>query len=227
MDEGEDAVGTHAVAPLARAVRGEPLADGAWVGGSVEFGEDLVDAEALTRVLCDRLAQLLEVVGVLNLLQDGGADEVGGGGALGMRESVDEPGAAQTEVRLGWLGPTRHADGGFAPYAPLAVHVGASPASLLDAVLREEKGWTYGMRAGFRPRSRVGEFTVSGSFTTESTAEAVGEMVRLLRSVDGGIEERDATEARDYALLTAPMRYATAQVVAHEAAVLALSLIHI
>lgn len=136
--------------------------------------------------------------------------------------TVDRPGAAQTEVRLGWLGPTRHAEGGFAPYAPLAVHVGASPASLLDAVLREEKGWTYGMRAGFRPRSRVGEFTVSGSFTTESTAEAVQEMVRLLRTVRDGIEEKAATEARDYALLTAPMRYATAQVVAHEAAVLAL-----
>ena len=155
---------------------------------------------------------------------DGAPIETAGEGAQPPLEvlTVDRPGAAQTEVRVGWLGPTRHAEGGFAPYAPLAVHVGASPASLLDAVLREEKGWTYGMRAGFRPRSRVGEFTVSGSFTTESTAEAVGEMVRLLRSVDDGIEEKAATEARDYALLTAPMRYATAQVVAHEAAVLAL-----
>ena len=155
---------------------------------------------------------------------DGAPIETAGEGAQPPLEvlTVDRPGAAQTEVRLGWLGPTRHAEGGFAPYAPLAVHVGASPASLLDAVLREEKGWTYGVRAGFRPRSRVGEFTVSGSFTTESTAEAVGEMVRLLRSVDNGIEEKAATEARDYALLTAPMRYATAQVVAHEAAVLAL-----
>lgn len=155
---------------------------------------------------------------------DGAPIETAGEGTQPPLEvlTVDRPGAAQTEVRVGWLGPTRHAEGGFAPYAPLAVHVGASPASLLDAVLREAKGWTYGMRAGFRPRSRVGEFTVSGSFTTESTAEAVQEMVRLLRSVDDGIEERDATEARDYALLTAPMRYATAQVVAHEAAVLAL-----
>ena len=155
---------------------------------------------------------------------DGAPIEQAGEGAQPPLEvlTVNRPGAAQTEVRLGWLGPTRHAEGGFAPYAPLAVHVGASPASLLDAVLREEKGWTYGMRAGFRPRSRVGEFTVSGSFTTESTAEAVQEMVRLLRSVDDGIEEKAATEARDYALLTAPMRYATAQVVAHEAAVLAL-----
>ncbi|QRO86746.1 M16 family metallopeptidase [Kytococcus sedentarius] len=155
---------------------------------------------------------------------DGAPIEQAGEGAQPPLEvlTVDRPGAAQTEVRLGWLGPTRHTEGGYAPYAPLAVHVGASPASLLDAVLREEKGWTYGMRAGFRPRSRVGEFTVSGSFTTESTAEAVQEMVRLLRSVDDGIEEKAATEARDYALLTAPMRYATAQVVAHEAAVLAL-----
>ncbi|OLT28504.1 hypothetical protein BJF82_03190 [Kytococcus sp. CUA-901] len=78
------------------------------------------------------------------------------------------------------------------------------------------------MRAGFRPRSRVGEFTVSGSFTTESTAEAVQEMVRLLRTVRDGIEEKAATEARDYALLTAPMRYATAETLAHEAAVLTL-----
>ena len=134
---------------------------------------------------------------------DGASIETAGEGAQPPLEvlTVDRPGAAQTEVRVGWLGPTRHAEGGFAPYAPLAVHVGASPASLLDAVLREEKGWTYGMRAGFRPRSRVGEFTVSGSFTTESTAEAVGEMVRLLRSVDDGIEEKAATEARDLSLI--------------------------
>ncbi|OFS15002.1 pitrilysin family protein [Kytococcus sp. HMSC28H12] len=135
---------------------------------------------------------------------------------------VERRGAAQTEVRLGWIGPTRHTEGGYAPYAPLAVHVGASPTSLLDEVLREEKGWTYGMRAAFRPRAGRGEFMVSGSFTTEATAEATRELVRLLRSVDAGIDEADATAARDFALLTAPMRYATGQVVAHEAAVLGL-----
>ncbi|WP_462417168.1 M16 family metallopeptidase [Kytococcus sp. Marseille-QA3725] len=135
---------------------------------------------------------------------------------------IERRGAAQTEVRLGWIGPTRHVEGGYAPYAPLAVHVGASPTSLLDEVLREEKGWTYGMRAAFRPRAGRGEFMVSGSFTTEATAEAVHELVRLLRGVDAGIEEADAVAARDFALLTAPMRYATGQVVAHEAAVLGL-----
>lgn len=135
---------------------------------------------------------------------------------------VHRPGAAQTEVRVAWLGPTRHDPEGYHVYAPLAVHVGASPASVLDEVLREEKGWTYGMRASFRPRHRVGEVLVSGSFTTDSTAEAVLELLRLLRGVGDGIEPGAAAAARDFALLTAPMRYATADSVAHEAAVLTL-----
>ncbi len=59
---------------------------------SVEFVEDFVDAEALAGVLCDGLAQLLEVVGVLDLLQDGGTGEVGDGDALEVGELADELG---------------------------------------------------------------------------------------------------------------------------------------
>ena len=36
MDECEDSVGTHPVAPFARAVRGQCLAEGAWIGASVK-----------------------------------------------------------------------------------------------------------------------------------------------------------------------------------------------
>ncbi|SNC61891.1 Predicted Zn-dependent peptidase [Kytococcus aerolatus] len=208
----------HLIDPWAAAVAGEGAAAGpeetvvgaeaaersGAVGAAVEAGAGEAEAaQAGGGAVCEGVRRRIEVDGVETVV-------------------VHRSGAAQTEVRLGWLGPTRREPGGFHPYAPLAVHVGASPTSLLDEVLREEKGWTYGMRAAFRPRHRVGEFLVAGSFTTADTAPAVRELLRLLRGVPDGLDARAAAAARDYTLLTAPMRYATAETLAHEAAVLTL-----
>ncbi|WP_230208849.1 pitrilysin family protein [Nostocoides sp. HKS02] len=68
---------------------------------------------------------------------------------------VDRPGSVQSELVVGWSGPDRRAEGGWAAYPVLSFVVGGSPSARVDAVLREEKGYTYGIRSGFRPR-RVG-----------------------------------------------------------------------
>lgn len=133
---------------------------------------------------------------------------------------VHRPGAVQTELYLGSFGPDRRVAGGWAPYPTLSFVLGGSPNARLDAVLREEKGYTYGFRAGFRPRSEGGTFLVSGSVRSEVTVEATRITLDILDKARDGFTEEETRAATDFIGKTAPARYATADAVADEAAAL-------
>ncbi len=133
---------------------------------------------------------------------------------------VDRPGAVQTQVYAGSLGPSRHDECGWAPYAVLGYLVGGSPNSRLDAVLREEKGYTYGVHASFRPRSHDGVMSVAGSVRGDATVESVDLMLQILDRVQDGFADDEVRAAVDFIGKTAPGRYATADVVAGEAGAL-------
>ncbi len=138
---------------------------------------------------------------------------------------VDRPGSVQSELAVVWDGPDRTVAGGWAPYPVLSFLVGGSPSARLDAVLREEKGYTYGIRSTFRPRLRGGLFLTSGSVRADTTAESLGLLLDILDG--GGGPWREVTSAErdggvDYVFKTAPGRFATAGAIADEAAGLAL-----
>lgn len=135
---------------------------------------------------------------------------------------VDRPGSVQTEMYLGTTGPGRRTPRGWATYRALAYLLGGSPQARIDALLREEKGYTYGMRSSFRPRLRGGEALVTGSVRGDVTAESVDLLLGVLdaAAVDGFSAE-ETRSAVDYIGKTAPARYATADVLADEAAMLA------
>lgn len=135
---------------------------------------------------------------------------------------VDRPGSVQSEIYLGGVGPDRTVEGGWAPYPVLSFVVGGAPQARLDAVLREEKGFTYGMRSGFRPRSHGGLFITSGSVRTEVTVEALDLALGILESARDGFEAQETQAGVDFLSKTAPGRYATADAVAEEAAARAL-----
>ena len=50
--------------------------------------------------------------------------------------------------------------------------MGGAFLSRLNKVLREERGYTYGVRLGFMPLRQGGSFAVQGSFRTEVVADA-------------------------------------------------------
>ncbi len=133
---------------------------------------------------------------------------------------VDRPGSVQTELVVATVGPDRHVSGGWAPYPVLGFILGGSPTARLDALLREEKGYTYGMRAGFRPRRGSGLFVASGSVRSEVTAEALGDLLSVLDAARDGFTEQEVDQGRRYLVRTAPARYATADTIADEAAAL-------
>ena len=133
---------------------------------------------------------------------------------------VDRPGSVQSELVVGWSGPDRHVSdpARWAAYQVLSFVIGGSPNARVDAVLREEKGFTYGIRSAFRPRRVGGTFYTSGSVRSEVTVEALGLLLGILDGARTGYAEQEVRSGADFIGLTAPGRYATADAVAAETA---------
>ncbi len=136
--------------------------------------------------------------------------------------AVDRPGSVQSEFAIGWSGPDRHTDLGWAAYQVLSFVIGGSPTARVDAVLREDKGYTYGIRSAFRPRRVGGTFVTSGSVRTEVTVDALRLLLDILDRTREGFTVEEVRDGVDFISKTAPGRYATADAVAGEAATLAL-----
>jgi predicted Zn-dependent peptidase len=128
----------------------------------------------------------------------------------------------QTEFVIGAPGPDRSVEGGWAPYPVLGFVLGGSPNARIDAVLREEKGYTYGIRSSFRPRRRGGVFLTSGSVRANSTTESLELLVEILESGRDGFSDKEIRSGVDFISKTAPGRYATADAIADEAVSMAL-----
>ncbi|MGL4743743.1 MAG: M16 family metallopeptidase [Dermatophilaceae bacterium] len=136
---------------------------------------------------------------------------------------VDRPGSVQTEIAVACPGPDRSTAHGWAPHPVVSFVLGGSPSARLDAVLREDKGYTYGIRSAFRPRVAGGSFVTTGSVRSEVTADAVGILLGILDdAASTGFTDAEVRAGVDYVGKTAPGRYATADAVADETAALAL-----
>lgn len=135
---------------------------------------------------------------------------------------VDRPGSVQTEILVAAPGPDRSVEGGWAPYPVLGFAIGGSPNARIDAVLREEKGYTYGIRSGFRPHRSGGLFLTTGSVRADATVESLRLLVDLLASGGRGLTEPEVRSGVDFIGKTAPGRFATADDVADEAITMAL-----
>jgi predicted Zn-dependent peptidase len=137
---------------------------------------------------------------------------------------VDRPGAVQTQLLIGRTGPDRHD-----PIWPALVVgtycLGGTLTSRLDRVLREEKGYTYGVRAGAQvlrspaPESDAARgasvLAMSGAVDTASTGPALADLRAVLRSVaTDGLTDDERAMAVQNLVLVAPLRYETAGAVA-------------
>jgi len=135
---------------------------------------------------------------------------------------VDRPGSVQSELSVAAPGPDRSVASGWAPYPVLSFIIGGSPSARVDAVLREDKGYTYGIRSGFRPRARGGSFVTAGSVRADATVDALRLLVEILATAREGFSDNEIRAGVDYVVQTAPGRYATADAVADEASALAI-----
>lgn len=144
--------------------------------------------------------------------------------AAALRRAVimHRPGSVQADVRLGGFGVDRRhpqwADITVASYA-----MGGAFLSRLNAVLREEKGYTYGVRFGFSPLRSGGSYALQGSFRTDVGVEAIVLGRELLDISARPITKTEVADAINYFIGVSPLRYATADGVADQASVQALA----
>lgn len=131
---------------------------------------------------------------------------------------VDRPGAVQADLRLGGWGADR-TDPRWADLTIASYAMGGAFLSRLNRVLREERGYTYGVRLGFTPLRRGGSYAVQGSFRTEVLVDAVREARDLLDITANPFTAAEVADAVAFYAGTSPLRYATADGVAAQAAV--------
>ncbi|MEV6207626.1 pitrilysin family protein [Kitasatospora sp. NPDC051914] len=133
---------------------------------------------------------------------------------------VDRPGSVQTQLLIGRIGPDRH-DPTWAAQILGTYCLGGTLTSRLDRVLREEKGYTYGVRAFAQPLRSAADGTgrallaISGSVDTASTAPALADTWTILRTLAAeGLTDAERDEAVQFLVGVAPLKYETAGSVA-------------
>jgi len=130
---------------------------------------------------------------------------------------VDRPGAVQTQLLIGRIGADRHDR--VWPAQVLGTYcLGGTLTSRLDKVLREEKGYTYGVRMNFGPLRTGGSFAVQGSFRTEVLVDALAATRDLIKVDAAPFTSQEVNDAVAFFTGVSPLRYATADGVADQAA---------
>ncbi|MDI3418781.1 M16 family metallopeptidase [Streptomyces luteolus] len=132
---------------------------------------------------------------------------------------VDRPGAVQTQLLIGRIGADRHDQ--VWPAQVLGTYcLGGTLTSRLDRVLREEKGYTYGVRAfgqvlrSASDGSGAAMLAISGSVDTPNTGPALDDLWKVLRTLAAeGLDDAERDVAVQNLVGVAPLRYETAAAV--------------
>jgi predicted Zn-dependent peptidase len=136
---------------------------------------------------------------------------------------VHRSGAAQSELRIGHVALPRHSPDYHAALVANMV-LGGQFVSRINMNLREDKGYTYGVRTAFEFRRAPGPFVLHASVQSDATADAIREAVGEIRAMRGDkpitraeLELGRASLTRGY-----PRSFETADQVVRGAAQLAL-----
>ncbi|WP_345955151.1 pitrilysin family protein [Mucilaginibacter sp. PAMB04168] len=96
---------------------------------------------------------------------------------------VDIPGAAQSEIRIGYLDKLNYDPTGDYYKLIIANYIlGGAFNSHINLNLREKRGWTYGARSGFSSNKYGGDFTASAGVLATATDSSVVEFMKEIRN---------------------------------------------
>jgi predicted Zn-dependent peptidase len=121
---------------------------------------------------------------------------------------VDLPEAAQSEIRIGRVGPPRSTS----DYFPLIVAntlLGGSFTSRLNQNLREQHGYTYGAGSVFDFRLSTGPFFAAAAVQTDKTAAALSEFFKELEGIRQPVPADELSRAKNYVSLRYPAGFET------------------
>jgi zinc protease len=125
---------------------------------------------------------------------------------------VNKPGAAQSEIRVGYLTDMKYDATGPYYRAYLANYLlGGAFNSRINLNLRENKGYTYGARSGFAGTRYAGPFTASAGVRADATAPSVKEFMSEITNYPTGISDEELAFVQSSVGQSDALKYETGQ----------------
>jgi zinc protease len=121
---------------------------------------------------------------------------------------IDKPGAAQSQIRIGWVGVPRATPDYFA-LRVLNTVLGEAFTSRLNNNLREVHGYAYGASSRFDMRLSAGAFYAAAGVQTDKTAEALKEFFNELTRIHEPVAAAELDKAKSYLALQLPRTFET------------------
>jgi len=122
---------------------------------------------------------------------------------------VDKPGAAQSTFAIGLPGPPRNTPDYYAMQV-MNTMLGGMFQSRLNANIREEKGYSYGVNSGFGYGKGPGAFRAGGDVVSAKTDLALVEFMKELRGIRGDrpITDEELATAKESLIQRLPAQFA-------------------
>lgn len=121
---------------------------------------------------------------------------------------VDVPGAKQSVIRVGCPGlPRNHPD--FYPATVMNYRLGGNFNSILNMILREEKGYTYGASSYFNGMKNFGLFVAGASVRSNATEESLRIFNESIRNYPVETTEEDLAFTKNALLRSNAMNFET------------------
>lgn len=123
---------------------------------------------------------------------------------------VDKPGAAQSTFAIGRPGPARTTPDYYALQVMNTI-LGGMFQSRLNANIREDKGYSYGVSSGFSYGKGPGPFRTGGDIVTEKSDAALVEFMKELKGIIGArpITDEELNTAKDALVQRLPATFAS------------------
>lgn len=126
---------------------------------------------------------------------------------------IDKPGAAQSQIQIGWVGVARSTPDYFA-LRVLNTILGETFTSRLNANLREQHGYAYGAGSTFDMRQAAGPFYAAAGVQTDKTSEALKEFFNELNRIHQPVGAEELAKAKSFLALQLPRIFETTRRVA-------------
>jgi len=121
---------------------------------------------------------------------------------------VDIPGSRQSVLYIGYLALARN-DPDYVKADFINYRLGGAFTSILNQILREEKGFTYGASSYFREMKNKAPFTATTSVRSNATFESVKIIKEEMEKYRNGVDEKDLQFIKNAMILSNALRFET------------------
>jgi zinc protease len=121
---------------------------------------------------------------------------------------VDIPGSRQSVIYTGYIALSR-SDPDYVKADFVNYRIGGAFTSILNQILREEKGFTYGASSSFQEMKTKAPFVAATSVRSDATFESVKIIKDEMEKYRNGVDEKDLQFIKNCMILSDALRFET------------------